>query len=51
MPWDGVHFDQTQQNSAARGVVSQQVEDSRVLVYPFDLAREAVRWPAAPAAG
>jgi branched-chain amino acid transport system substrate-binding protein len=51
MPWDGVQFDKRQQNSDARGVVSQQVEDSRVLVYPFDLARDAVRWPAASAAG
>jgi branched-chain amino acid transport system substrate-binding protein len=51
MPWDGIHFDQTQQNSAARGVVSQVIEDTPVLVYPFDLAREAVRWPAAPGAG
>jgi branched-chain amino acid transport system substrate-binding protein len=51
MPWDGVRFDQMQQNSEARGVVSQLVEDTHVLVYPFDLAREAVRWPTTPAAG
>jgi branched-chain amino acid transport system substrate-binding protein len=48
MPWDGIHFDQAQQNSAARGVVSQVVGDSPALVYPFDLARQSVRWPAAP---
>jgi branched-chain amino acid transport system substrate-binding protein len=47
MPWDGVRFDETQQNSGARGVVSQLVGDTQVLVYPFELAREAVRWPAA----
>ncbi len=51
MPWDGIRFDATHQNAAARGVVNQVREDGRVLVHPVDLAREAVRWPTAPAAG
>lgn len=50
MPWDGIRFDATHQNSAARGVVNQIRDDGRILVHPVDLAREAVRWPA-PAAG
>ena len=51
MPWDGIRFDATHQNSAARGVVNQIRDDGRVLVHPVDLAREAVRWPPAPATG
>lgn len=51
MPWDGIRFDATHQNSAARGVVNQIREDGRVLVHPVDLANEAVRWPPAPPTG
>jgi branched-chain amino acid transport system substrate-binding protein len=50
MPWNGVRFDTTHQNTGAAGVV-EQVGDKDVLrvVFPDELAQEPATWPLADA--
>jgi branched-chain amino acid transport system substrate-binding protein len=50
MPWNGVRFDATHQNTGAAGVV-EQVGDKDVLrvVFPDELAQEPATWPLADA--
>jgi branched-chain amino acid transport system substrate-binding protein len=45
MPWDGVKFDDSHQNTGARGVVEQIQKGRYRLVYPFDVAQTRLRWP------
>jgi branched-chain amino acid transport system substrate-binding protein len=46
MPWNGVRFDTTHQNTGAAGVV-EQVDENDVLrvVFPDELAQEPAKWP------
>jgi branched-chain amino acid transport system substrate-binding protein len=46
MPWNGVRFDTTHQNTGAAGVV-EQVDDNDVLrvVFPGELAQAPAKWP------
>jgi branched-chain amino acid transport system substrate-binding protein len=45
MPWNGVRFDATHQNSGATGVVEQVDQDALRIVFPAELAQERARWP------
>jgi branched-chain amino acid transport system substrate-binding protein len=45
MPWDGIRFDATRQNSQAAGVVQQVIERSLQVVFPTGLARREPVWP------
>jgi branched-chain amino acid transport system substrate-binding protein len=54
VPWDGIRFDETNQNSGANGIVEQIVEhgDTFVhrVVYPLDVSKDAkLIWPLARA--
>ncbi|HWD46621.1 MAG TPA: ABC transporter substrate-binding protein [Actinomycetota bacterium] len=52
MPWNGVRFDATHQNSGATGVVEQiDANDALRVVFPDELAQEPVKWPLATARG
>jgi branched-chain amino acid transport system substrate-binding protein len=46
MPWNGVRFDTTHQNTGAASVV-EQIDDNDVLrvVFPDELAQEPAKWP------
>ncbi|WP_163550669.1 ABC transporter substrate-binding protein [Candidatus Frankia nodulisporulans] len=46
MPWNGVRFDGTHQNTLASTVIEQNTDGSFAPVYPRDLATTTVRWPA-----
>lgn len=46
MPWDGIKFDDQHQNTGARAVVEQRVEDAWKVVYPKDVAAQEIVWPA-----
>lgn len=49
MPWDGVKFDpQTHQNDKAKGVVLQFEDGKYSTVYPFDFAKQEIKWPFRP---
>jgi branched-chain amino acid transport system substrate-binding protein len=45
MPWNGVRFDATHQNTGAAGVVEQVVQDSFRVVFPAELAQDRPVWP------
>jgi branched-chain amino acid transport system substrate-binding protein len=52
MPWNGVRFDATHQNSGASGVVEQvAANDVLRVVFPDELAQEPAKWPLAAARG
>lgn len=46
MPWTGVKFDQTGQNTLGRGILVQIIGGQYNTVYPFNLATKDVVWPA-----
>ncbi|MCM3886710.1 ABC transporter substrate-binding protein [Frankia sp. R82] len=50
MPWNGVRFDGTHQNTLAATVIEQNTDGSFAPVYPRDLATTTVHWPPAGAA-
>lgn len=46
MPWSGVRFDATHQNTGAAGVVEQvDGADALRVVFPDELAQEPAKWP------
>jgi branched-chain amino acid transport system substrate-binding protein len=45
MPWNGVRFDATHQNTAAAGVVEQVDNDAFRVVFPDELAQAEAEWP------
>ena len=45
MPWGGVKFDQSGQNTLGRGILVQIVGGTYHTVYPFNLATQDVIWP------
>jgi branched-chain amino acid transport system substrate-binding protein len=45
MPWDGIKFDSTGQNTLARGVVQQLFGDKYKVIFPEDAAVSAAVWP------
>jgi branched-chain amino acid transport system substrate-binding protein len=45
MPWKGVKFDGTGQNTLGRGILVQIVDGKYNTVYPFNLATRDVTWP------
>jgi branched-chain amino acid transport system substrate-binding protein len=50
MPWNGVRFDATHQNTGATGVVEQVDQDAFRVVFPGELAQgSGLRWPLAAA--
>jgi branched-chain amino acid transport system substrate-binding protein len=51
MPWNGVRFDATHQNTGATGVVEQIDNDALRVVFPDELAQEPAKWPLAAARG
>ncbi|WP_462203010.1 ABC transporter substrate-binding protein [Frankia sp. CcWB3] len=46
MPWNGVHFDGTHQNTLSATAIEQATGTTFRTVYPRDLATTTVRWPA-----
>ena len=44
MPWRGVKFDETGQNTEATPVIQQLEGGAYHTVYPFDLAVQPVQW-------
>lgn len=44
-PWDGIRFDETGQNILGNGIVVQLLEDRYTLVWPYEIAVEAVVFP------
>jgi branched-chain amino acid transport system substrate-binding protein len=45
MPWSGVRFDASHQNTAAAGVVEQRVEGGFRVVFPGELQQAQAVWP------
>ena len=45
MPWGGVKFDPSGQNTLGRGILVQIVGGTYHTVYPFSLATQDVVWP------
>jgi branched-chain amino acid transport system substrate-binding protein len=45
MPWDGVKFDATGQNTLGRGILVQIVDGKYHTVWPFSMASREVTWP------
>ncbi len=45
MPWDGIHFDATGQNTKGAGIIVQVQDGKYVTVWPFALASKDVLWP------
>ncbi|MDB5850613.1 MAG: branched-chain amino acid transporter substrate-binding protein [Rhodoferax sp.] len=45
MPWKGVKFDATGQNTLGQGILAQIVDGKYNTVWPFDLAARDVVWP------
>ncbi len=45
MPWAGIKFDATGQNTLGSGIIVQVLDGKRVTVWPFDLASKEVVWP------
>lgn len=45
VPWDGVKFDDNQQNAGARGVLEQFQDDKWRVVYPDDVHTSNLVWP------
>lgn len=48
VPWDGVKFDDNQQNSGARGVIEQFLDGQWHVVYPNDVRSREILWPIVP---
>ena len=51
MPWNGVRFDATHQNTGATGVVEQAVQDNLQVIFPAELAQNEPVWPLSVARG
>jgi branched-chain amino acid transport system substrate-binding protein len=49
MPWSGVRFDATRQNSRAAGAVEQRVQGAFRVVFPSEIAQAKTVWPLASA--
>jgi branched-chain amino acid transport system substrate-binding protein len=45
MPWKGIRFDATGQNTLGSGIIVQVQDGKYVTVWPFDLASKDVIWP------
>ncbi|WP_235948024.1 hypothetical protein [Candidatus Frankia alpina] len=45
MPWNGVRFDGTHQNTLSATAVEQDTDGTFTTVYPRDLATTSVNWP------
>lgn len=45
MPWGGIQFDATGQNTKGAGIIVQVQDGKYVTVWPFDLASKDVIWP------
>ena len=45
MPWTGVKFDGTGQNTLGSGIIVQVQDGIYVTVWPFDLASKDIIWP------
>jgi branched-chain amino acid transport system substrate-binding protein len=46
MPWDGVEFDQeTHQNTLAKGIICQIIDEEYYTVWPWNLATKEFVWP------
>jgi branched-chain amino acid transport system substrate-binding protein len=45
MPWKGVKFDETGQNTLGAGILVQVRDGKYATVWPFDLASKDVVWP------
>lgn len=46
MPWDGVKFDQeTHQNTLAKGIICQIIDEEYCTVWPWNLATKELVWP------
>lgn len=45
MPWEGISFDSTGQNSGARGVVQQLVDGKYKVIFPVEFATAEAAWP------
>jgi branched-chain amino acid transport system substrate-binding protein len=46
MPWDGVRFDpETRQNTLAKGIICQIIDQQYYTVWPWDLATRDIIWP------
>ena len=45
MPWKGIKFDATGQNTLGSGIIVQVQDGKYVTVWPFDLASKEVIWP------
>ena len=45
MPWTGVKFDETGQNTLGRGILVQILDGKYHTVWPFDMASRDVTWP------
>ena len=45
MPWKGVKFDETGQNTLSSGILVQIIDGKYTTVWPFDLASHEVVWP------
>jgi branched-chain amino acid transport system substrate-binding protein len=48
MPWDGIQFDDSGQNTLARGVILQYIDGGYKLIWPFDRATAELEWPLPP---
>jgi branched-chain amino acid transport system substrate-binding protein len=48
MPWAGVKFDSTGQNTLATGVIEQLISGQYRVLYPSDVGTATVTWPAPP---
>ncbi len=48
MPWGGVEFDATGQNTKGAGIIVQVQDGKYATVWPFDLASKPVIWPLQP---
>ena len=45
MPWEGVKFDSTGQNTQGRGIIVQIQNGEFATVWPFDIATKDIIWP------
>ncbi len=45
MPWKGVRFDETGQNTLGQGILVQIIGGQYKKVWPFELASQEIVWP------
>ena len=45
VPWSGIRFDESGQNVLAGGIITQLIDGSFVMVYPFESAASEVVYP------